>query len=214
MNFCFKYKDYKTIQNSDVLKGKIIDKYKKQKKYIPDKIENVDFVNKISVQSDKLLFTNKFQRRSSQRVLNIRNLVHELQKNPNSIKYYFDGRDLECRTKFDIKKLERLSEILKLNKVHPNGALVSKYVPNNNYYRDFNLGEYERGFQLILSYNNGYIRVYLIDLYHLAIQSKDNNFREEYSIRKKYNKCLSETIFNNENINSEKYTDKENTILI
>lgn len=209
MSFCFKYKEIKTIQSSDVIKGKIINKYKTQKKYIPDEIKNIDFVNQKSVQDDSLLFTNKFQRRSGKRITAIRNLIKELNKNPNSIKYYFDGRDVECRNEYDIKKLERLDAILKLNDVLPSNALISKYAPNEDYYRDFNLGKYERGFQLILNHKNGYITVYLIDLYHLAIQSKDNNFRLEYANLKNYKKCLSETIFINDKGCEEKSQNKE-----
>ena len=199
MSFCFKYKEIQTIQNSDVIRGKIINKYKVKKKYIPDKIINIDFVNQKSIQCDELLFTNKFQRKSGERIDKIKQIINELQSNPNSIKYYFDGRDLECRTEHDIKKLERLDAILKLNDVLPSGTLISKYVPNTNYYKDYNLGHYERGLQLLLNYNNGYIKIYLIDLYHLAISSKDNNFRIEYVARKKYKNCLSETIFINKN---------------
>lgn len=195
MSFCFNYNSCTTIKNSDVIKNKIIEKYNNRKKYIPDKIKSVYFANKVSVQDDKLLFTNKFQRSSSKRILAIRNMVNELVKNPDSIKYYFDGRDLECRTEYDIYKLERLDAILKLNDTIPSNVLVSKYAPNQNYYRDFNFGDYERGFQLILNYKNGNITVYLIDLYHLAIQSKKNNFKNEYAILKNYKKCLSETIF-------------------
>lgn len=209
MNFCFKYNEYGTIKSTKTIQGKILNKYKSQKKYIADDIKSINFINKYSIQDDILMFTNKFQRKSGSRISSIRGVIEELLYNPNLIKYYFDGREIECITPHDKKKLERLDKILKLNANVPNGAKVLKYVPNKNYYDEFNFGNYERGFQMILSYNNGNIVVYLIDLYHLAIESKNNDFRIEYNILKNYKKCLSETIFVNELIQNKEYKELE-----
>lgn len=206
MSFCFNYNDY--VSQNNTIKGKIVSKYIIfQKKYIADEIKNVNFVNKTSVQNDSLLFTNKFERKNSQRIIALRNMICLLKKNPNFIKDYFDGRDLDCRTSNDQKKLDRLDKILKLNKNIPNSVFLIKCVPNIKYYKLINCGDFERGFQLFLTYKKGYVTIYLIDLYHLAIPSRDNDLIKEYYLRKKYKKDLLETIFLDE-IN-DVYDDKE-----
>lgn len=190
MSFCFNYRE-KTFEDNYYLK-----KYKKGR-YKELQINEIKFVNNKSVQDEILYFTNKFQRKTGARIDSIKNFVHDLIKTPQILNDFFDGEDISHKSNTnDDKKLKRLDGILKLYEEYPINSLVYKYAPNEKYYKQYNNGEYERGFQIFFTHNDNTINVYLIDLYHLAIPSKDNNPKEEYNKRKNYNKCISECIFN------------------
>lgn len=190
MNFCFNYNDKRKIEENYFLK-----KYKKGK-YGDLLIEKINFINKHSVQSDCLRFTNKLQRSSSKRIDAIRNIIKILEMNPTMLNEYFQGEDINQQSEKDLIKLERVDKILKLYEQYPNNSLVYKYAPNDKYYKEYNENNYERGFQLLFTHENNTINVYLIDLYHLAIISKDQDLINEYNIRKKYKKNILDHLFN------------------
>lgn len=190
MNFCFKYNEKNDIEENYFLK-----KYHKEK-YEELQINKIDFINKNSIQNDKLCFTNKFQRQSSNRITKIKKVINDLCLKPETLNECFDGEEISYKTPKDISKMERLDKILKLNnKIPTPDSIVYKYAPNTNYYRKYNFNEYERGFQLLFTHNNKTINVYLIDLYHLAIISKTQDMINEYNLRKGYKKDICECLF-------------------
>ncbi len=98
----------------------------------------------------------------------------------------------------DIKKLKRLNDILKLNKNYPNrDEILYKFTLINSA---------ERGFQIIFTSNNGVRYIYLIDLYHLAIPSKNNRKGEPFDLfdefynRERYNTDMKEVFFESDKI--------------
>ena len=191
MSFCFKYNEKSDIEENYFLKKYHKDKYKDLD---TDKIE---FINKSSVQDDSLCFTNKFERATSNRITQIKTAINDLCSNPEMLNECFDGEEISYKTQKDILKMKRLDKILKLyDKFPTSDVVVYKYAPNNRYYNKYRFKEYERGFQLLFTHSNRTINVYLIDLYHLAIISKDQNMFEDYNRRKKYKKDIFECLFN------------------
>lgn len=191
MSFCFKYNEKSDIEENYFLKKYHKDKYKDLD------IDSINFINKSSIQNDSLYFTNKFERASSNRTAQIKKVINDLCLNPEILNECFDGDEISYKTLKDISKMRRLDKILKLNDNFPTSDLVVyKYAPNDRYYHKYNFNNYERGFQLLFTHSNRTINVYLIDLYHLAIISKDQDMIEEYNRRKKYKKDICECIFN------------------
>lgn len=191
MSFCFKYNEKSAIEENYFLKKYHKDKYKDLD------IDKIDFINKSSVQNDNLCFTNKFERASSNRITQIKKAINDLCLNPEILNECYDGEEISYKTQNDILKMKRLDKILKLNDKFPTSDLVVyKYAPNSRYYNKYRFNDYERGFQLLFTHSNRTIKVYLIDLYHLAIISKDQNMIEDYNRRKKYKKDIFECLFN------------------
>ena len=81
--------------------------------------------------------------------------------------------------------------------------MLIKYVPNYNFYKYYvndNNKKNERGFQIFHTRDElGNVKIYLIDLYHLAIPSKTNNTLKEYVNGMKYKKDIYESIFSKVN---------------
>lgn len=190
MNFCFKY-------NENVTDSSLVDKkYKNKRKYQPTYINSLEFINKHSVQNDSLYFTNKLQRSSGNRINMLKKITNDLVLFPDKLDDYFNGEEISMLTKADVNKLKRLDGILKLHNNIPSEEKIIKYAPNKRFYDEYNQGDYERGFQLFYTRNsNNDVKVYLIDLYHLAIPSRGNQPKQEYSIREKYKKDLFDCVF-------------------
>lgn len=189
MNFCFKYNE--NVADRSLL----VKKYKNKRKYQPTYINSLEFINKHSVQNDSLYFTNKLQRNSGNRVNMLKKIINDLVLFPNKLDEYFNGEEISMITRADVNKLKRLDGIFKLYDNIPIEEKIIKYAPNKKFYNEYNQGDYERGFQLFYTRNNNDVKVYLIDLYHLAIPSKDNQPKQEYSIREKYKKDLFDCVF-------------------
>lgn len=142
MSFCFKY-------NSPIVSSIKSNNYN-LKKYMGKNVKSVDFINQHSVKSNKLYFTNMFQRNNSPRINSIIMAISDLISNPDNLDYYSDG--------------------------------------------------YERGFQLFHTRDSdGNAKIYLIDLYHLAIPSKKNNLIKEYSMVMEYKKDIHDVVFSKVN---------------
>lgn len=188
MSFCFNY-EKKEIEENYFLKKYKLGKYKELE------VNKINFINKYSVNDEKLCFTNKLQRINSPRINAIKNVITDLSFNTNVLNDCFNGEEINLKTLADLKKLDRVDKILKLYDNQPNNTTVYKYAPNSNYYKKYNAGEYERGFQLLFTHNNNEVNIYLIDLYHLVILSKKQDLIDEYEKRKKYKKDIAECIF-------------------
>lgn len=192
MNFCFKY-------NTNIVKSTNINNKYNIKKYAGKNVESVDFVNQHSIKDNHLQFSNMLQRNNSPRITMLVNAISDLINNPNNLDYYFEGREISMITKKDKDKLDRLNNILKLNDNVPNNEMLIKYVPNYNFYsyyvNDKNKKN-ERGFQIFRTRDEfGNVKIYLIDLYHLAIPSKTNNTLKEYVNVMEYEKDIYDSIF-------------------
>lgn len=190
MSFCFKYNKY--INNYNLISRKYGDKTK----YQSTDINSIEFVNQHSVCDDGLLFTNRLQRASGNRIDVLINVISDLMNNPNNLDKYFEGKDISFKTLDDKRKLDRLDQILKLHDEVPDNEFVFKYAPNQRYYNKYNQNGYERGFQLFYTRDsNNDVKIYLIDLYHLVIPSKTNNTRSEYVDKKNYKHDIYDCIF-------------------
>lgn len=196
MNFCFKY-------NTNIVKSTNINNKYNIKKYAGKNVESVDFVNQHSIKDNRLQFSNMLQRNNSPRITMLVNVISDLINNPNNLDYYFEGREISMITKKDKDKLDRLNNILKLNDNVPNNEMLIKYVPNYNfhsYYVNDNNKKNERGFQIFHTRDKlGNVKIYLIDLYHLAIPSKTNNTLKEYVNVMEYKKDIYDSIFSKVN---------------
>lgn len=192
MNFCFKY-------NTNIVKSTNINNKYNIKKYAGKNVESVDFVNQHSIKDNHLQFSNMLQRNNSPRITMLVNVISDLINNPNNLDYYFEGREISMITKKDKDKLDRLNNILKLNDNVPNNEMLIKYVPNYNFYSYYvndNNKKNERGFQIFHTRDKlGNVKIYLIDLYHLAIPSKTNNTLKEYVNVMEYEKDIYDSIF-------------------
>lgn len=188
MSFCFKY-------NSPIVSSNFKSNNYNLKKYIGKNVKSVDFVNQHSVKSNKLYFTNMFQRNNSPRINSIIMAFSDLTSNPDNLDYYFEGREISLITNNDYEKLKRLDSILRLYDNVPENEMIIKYAPNERYYNYYSDG-YERGFQLFHTRDSeGNAKIYLIDLYHLAIPSKKNNLIKEYAMVMEYKKDIHDVIF-------------------
>lgn len=186
MNFCFNYST--PIINKNIGINYSI------KKYNTTDIKSINFINNHSIKSNELRFTNKLQRNNSLRIKSITNFINDVNNNPNILDYYFEGREISLLTKRDQYKLERLDKILKLNSNVPENGMIIKYTPNKRYYDEYVDGNYERGFQLFYTRDTeGNVIVYLIDLYHLAIPSR--NDKVKYIDVMEYEKDIYDCIF-------------------
>lgn len=196
MNFCFKY-------NTNIVKSTNINNKYNIKKYAGKNVESVDFVNQHSIKDNHLQFSNMLQRNNSPRITMLVNVISDLINNPNNLDYYFEGREISMITKKDKDKLDRLNNILKLNDNVPNNEMLIKYVPNYNFYSYYvndNNKKNERGFQIFYTRDKlGNVKIYLIDLYHLAIPSKTNNTLKEYVNVMEYKKDIYDSIFSKVN---------------
>ncbi len=196
MNFCFKY-------NTNIVKSTNINNKYNIKKYAGKNVESVDFVNQHSIKDNHLQFSNMLQRNNSPRITMLVNVISDLINNPNNLDYYFEGREISMITKKDKDKLDRLNNILKLNDNVPNNEMLIKYVPNYNFYSYYvndNNKKNERGFQIFHTRDKlGNVKIYLIDLYHLAIPSKTNNTLKEYVNVMEYKKDIYDSIFSKVN---------------
>ncbi len=192
MNFCFKY-------NTNIVKSTNINNKYNIKKYAGKNVESVDFVNQHSIKDNHLQFSNMLQRNNSPRITMLVNVISDLINNPNNLDYYFEGREISMITKKDKDKLDRLNNILKLNDNVPNNEMLIKYVPNYNFYKYYvndSNKKNERGFQIFHTRDKlGNVKIYLIDLYHLAIPSKTNNTLKEYVNVMEYRKDIYDSIF-------------------
>lgn len=170
----------------------------KIKKY-PNKYQNVPtseviFVNKKSINDSYLKFTNFLERGiTSIRNQQIKNIIDTLVNNPSNFDNLFESSDVSIQTPSDLKKVERVKKILKLNCLVPNSSDVV--------FKGTLINTSERGFQILFTMDNDRKIIYLIDLYHLTIPSfmdrKGNHFDlfEEYEKRKKYKKDIQEILF-------------------
>lgn len=192
MNFCFKY-------NTNIVKSTNINNKYNIKKYAGKNVESVDFVNQHSIKDNHLQFSNMLQRNNSPRITMLVNVISDLINNPNNLDYYFEGREISMITKKDKDKLDRLNNILKLNDNVPNNEMLIKYVPNYNFYKYYvndKNKKNERGFQIFHTRDEfGNVKIYLVDLYHLAIPSKTNNTLKEYVNVMEYEKDIYDSIF-------------------
>lgn len=187
-------------------KGKYAAKtfYKGKGKYSTSPICGVEFLNIKSIKDEKLKFTNHFQRLNSDRNKNIKDILLNCLADASYFEHNFSGTELEQRTISDVAKLKRLNNILNLNAEKPtNNQILFKYAPNSNLMNSIG---YERGLQFIFSIENDIAKIYLIDLYHLAIPSKTNlrgeryNLFDEYNHRSKYSKSIDEVVFSKKEI--------------
>jgi len=192
MSFCFNY-------NEKVIDNNLENKKYKINKYCPTSINSIEFVNQHSVKDNKLLFTNKLQRNSGNRIEMLKKCISDLMLYPDNLNKYFEGKDISMSTKADINKLNRLDGILKLYDEIPDNKLIIKYAPNYKFYQKYLTytdKKYERGFQIFYTSDiNNNVKVYLIDLYHLVIPSKENNSKMEYIERMNYNKDIFDCVF-------------------
>ena len=78
MSFCFKY-------NSPIVSSNFKSNNYNLKKYIGKNVKSVDFVNQHSVKSNKLYFTNMFQRNNSPRINSIIMAFSDLTSNPDNL---------------------------------------------------------------------------------------------------------------------------------
>jgi len=193
MNLCFKYNNYSDkIEPNYFLKKHRIGKYSKE----VDKIDKIIFVNKYSVNDKKLTFTNKLERKNSSRNNKLKRVIKDLMENPNLFNELFEGNDITNKENSNDKwKLTRLDKILRLYDNIPNNQLIFKYAPTSKYYKMYNDGNYERGFELFFAHEGNEIKIYLIDLYHLGIPSLNQEYRLDYVKRENYHHDISECLF-------------------
>lgn len=187
-------------------KGKYASKsfYIGKGKYSTSPICGVEFLNIKSIKDKDLKFTNYFQRLNSDRNKYIKDILLNCVADSSYFEHNFSGTELEQKTISDVKKLKRLNDILNLNLEKPtSNQILFKYAPNGNL---INRIGYERGLQFIFSIENDIAKIYLIDLYHLAIPSKTNlrgeryNLFDEYNCRSKYSKSIDEVVFGKKEI--------------
>lgn len=187
--------------NLQVKYNKINGKYKNKHstKYYFKPLQKIIFVNIYSVKDDMLKFTNFFQRNNSTRIMNLKEIINNCIMNPSYFEKNFYGSEVTIEGAKNLKKFKRLYEIIKLYKNEENIPLnrLFKYKPNRRLKKKYGN---EGGFQLIFSVKDDVVYVYLIDLYHLTILSKDNDLSLDYGRRKNYKKCMSAVLFDKTSI--------------
>ena len=163
-------------------------------KYYFEPLQKIIFVNIYSVKDDILKFTNFFQRNNSTRIEKLKEIINNCIMNPSYFEKNFYGSEITIEGSRDLRKVKRLYDIIKLYNNKENIPLnrLFKYKPNKKLKRK--CGN-EGGFQFIFSLKNDVVYVYLIDLYHLTILSRDNDLSLDYGRRKNYKKCMSAVLF-------------------
>lgn len=150
-----------------------------KKKYHSKSSKKIVFVNKHSINNKSLKFTNFLQRGiSNPRNQFIKNQIDNCIINPSYFDKNFEGREVSIQTNNNIKKIKRLNDILQCYQKFPHS--------NDIVYKFTLINTKERGFQVLFTSKNDTKYIYLIDLYHLAIPSKNNKNKERFDLHKEY----------------------------